>query len=212
MMLAVLGMMTAVGSMLFIKQALKANKSPVEQVSVLTEPAPVQPEEPSAEAVETEGEAPKAAPVASPKASAEVAQAEPSPPVETKSNPTPAATPEASTAAVQRVPEAAATQPRPREPPKKRARPVEPAPPEVVEPAAPPPPEFVSFSIVSAPAGATISMGGERFVTPDNGARLPPGEYKAKVTFLSGASRTCRGIKPEEGKRLVFRESGGGCP
>ncbi len=79
------------------------------------------------------------------------------------------------------------------------------------EPRPPPPAEKVRFRVVSAPAGATVSIGGERFTTPAD-AVLPPGEYKAKVTFLSGATRTCAGLVPKEGVAMAFREFSGGCP
>ncbi len=80
-----------------------------------------------------------------------------------------------------------------------------------VAPRPPPPAARVHFRVVSAPAGATISMGGERFTTPAD-AVLPAGEYKAKVTFLSGATRTCPGLVPKEGEAMAFREFSDGCP
>jgi hypothetical protein len=98
--------------------------------------------------------------------------------------------------------------PAPREPrPPKQARQER----ERVAPRPPPPATEVHFRVVSAPAGATISMGGERFTTPAD-AVLPPGEYKAKITFLSGATRTCPGLVPKEGEAMAFREFSGGCP
>ncbi|MEE2751564.1 MAG: serine/threonine-protein kinase [Myxococcota bacterium] len=228
MSLAVLGMITAVGGMVFLKKSMSENKAVVETVSVLKEmPAEA---EPVAVPEEKPAPADVAPDLAEPAEPAEPAEAAKSAVAPEASQPpvTPAAvTPTPDTApkgggvqptqtsskntAAQPPPKRKAAPPRRATPVKKAAPAPEPEP-EVLEPAPPPPPEFVSFSVVSAPAGATISMGGKRFVTPDNRAKLPPGEYTAKVTFLSGVSRTCRGIEPQEGKRLVFRESGGGCP
>jgi serine/threonine protein kinase len=82
---------------------------------------------------------------------------------------------------------------------------------EKVVPRPPPPPTEVHFRVVSVPAGATISIGGRRFTTPAE-AVLPSGEYKAKVTYLSGATRICPGLVPKEGEAMAFRELAGGCP
>jgi len=216
MSLAVLGMFTAVGGMVFLKKSMSENKPTLEPDSVLSEvPSEAKPSD----------AAPEKSPepvVVTPAASADSLL--PSEPDQASATPVaqptvPSASPSGATEPAQAPPKttAAPTPQRQARPPQrpapvKRVAPTPEPVQEVVEPAPPPPPEFVSFSVVSAPAGATISMGGKRFVTPDNRAKLPPGEYTAKVTFLSGASRTCRGIEPQEGKRLVFRESGGGCP
>jgi hypothetical protein len=118
-----------------------------------------------------------------------------------------AAAPEAATPEVERViPPVAQPARRDTRPPRQvRQEKKEPT------PRPPPPPAEVHFRVVSAPAGATISIGGKRFTTPAE-AVLPSGEYKAKVTFLSGATRTCPGLVPKEGEAMAFREFSGGCP
>ncbi len=78
----------------------------------------------------------------------------------------------------------------------------------VESPASPP----VLVGIVSAPAGATVNIDGNRTRTPGE-LRLKTGTYTAKVSFPDGVGGRCT-VRIEEGVRLVFRGSGGSltCP
>ncbi len=83
------------------------------------------------------------------------------------------------------------------------------------EPAPAPAPaaEPVLVKVVSAPAGATVTVGSQRTVTPGE-LRLTPGSHKARVIFADGLSGRCTVTVAESGGRLVFRGTGGSvtCP
>jgi serine/threonine protein kinase len=70
----------------------------------------------------------------------------------------------------------------------------------------------VLVKVVSAPAGATVTIDGQRTGTPGE-LRLSPGTHKAKVSFSDGLSGRCT-VTVAEGGRLVFRGTGGSvtCP
>lgn len=162
--------------------------------------------EPKTEAPPQEPAAP--APVAEPPPVATPAAAstpEPAPTVE----PAPIAAPEPGPAPAPKPAPAPAPAPAAAAP---QAAPAPPAPAEPVEdpaPAATP----VLVKVVSAPAGATVSIAGQRTATPGE-LRLAPGSHTAKVTFPDGVGGRCTVTVGADGGRLVFRGGGGSltCP
>jgi serine/threonine protein kinase len=70
----------------------------------------------------------------------------------------------------------------------------------------------VTVKVVSAPAGATLTIAGQRIVTPGE-IRLVPGSHSAKIVFPDGVGGRCT-VRVSDGERLVFRATGGSltCP
>ena len=138
--------------------------------------------------------------------------AEPAPVVEPEPEPEPEREREPEPAAPAAEPEPAASPP-PKAAPQKKASPKKPAapPPEPVAEPAPVTAAPVEVRIVSAPAGAKVTIGGKSIHTPGE-MPLTPGSHTAKVTFPDGVGGRCQ-VTVAEGTRLVFRGSGGlKCP
>jgi len=132
--------------------------------------------------------------------------------VEPEPEPEPEREREPEPAAPAAEPEPAASPP-PKAAPQKKASPKKPAapPPEPVAEPAPVTAAPVEVRIVSAPAGAKVTIGGKSIHTPGE-MPLTPGSHTAKVTFPDGVGGRCQ-VTVAEGTRLVFRGSGGlKCP
>ncbi len=128
--------------------------------------------------------------------------------------PSPAPAPVEPKAQADPKPEPKPSQTSTKPPPKKRTPAKQAAPAPAPAPAAEPEPQAapVLVKVVSAPAGATVTIAGQRTATPGE-LRLAPGTHKAKVMFADGLSGRCT-VTVAEGGRLVFRGTGSSvtCP